>query len=485
MAPLNVLFIMSDQHQQKVTGCYGHEFIETPNIDSLAARGTRFTTAYTNSAICVPARAALATGRYVNETHYWDNSHGYEGRVKSWHHMSGEHGVGVTSVGKLHYRGDDDPVGFEESIIPMNIDGGTGNVRGCVKRPMPPPLTRSKFAERIGPGTSPYTKYDHEIAEKTCAWIKEKGARQDGTPWTLMCSFVCPHPPHIAPPEFYDLYGGRDLPTPKMSDPDVPLHPWIHRLQRSWNHEDFLTPETKNILLASYYGCVSYLDFNIGKVLAALDEAGLRDNTLVIYTTDHGENLGARRLWGKNNMYEEACAVPMILAGPDIPEGAVSTTPVTLIDIGPTALDAVGHEEVAAEENLPGKSLRKLACAADDPDRVAFSEFYATGADRAAFMVRKGKYKYIHYCGYAPELFDLERDPEELSNLAQAPSHADVVRAYDGILRTIADPDAMDEMAFRAQSEMVEEHGGREKCIAKGAIQGSPVPGDTAEYMGA
>ena len=119
MTARNVLFIMSDQHQQKVMGCYGHDFIKTPNIDALAARGAHFTTAYTNSAICVPARAALATGRYVNKTRYWDNSHAYEGRVKSWHHMSGEQGSGVTAIGKLHFRDDEDPVGFEASIIPM------------------------------------------------------------------------------------------------------------------------------------------------------------------------------------------------------------------------------------------------------------------------------------------------------------------------------------------------------------------------------
>ena len=217
MTARNVLFIMSDQHQQKVAGCYGHDFINTPNIDALAARGTRFTTAYTNSAICVPARAALATGRYVNETHYWDNSHGYDGRVKSWHHLSGEQGCGVTSIGKLHYRYDDDPVGFEASIIPMNVAGGLGDIRGCVKRPMPPPLRRSKIVERIGPGESPYTQYDNEIMEKACTWLKEKGANKNGRPWTLMCSFVCPHPPHIAPREFYDLYDKIDFPIDRKS----------------------------------------------------------------------------------------------------------------------------------------------------------------------------------------------------------------------------------------------------------------------------
>ena len=163
MTARNVLFIMSDQHQQKVTGCYGHDFIKTPHIDALAGRGTRFTTAYTYSAICVPARAALATGRYVNETHYWDNSHGYEGRVKSWHQLSGEQGAGVTAIGKLHYRSDKDPTGFEASMIPMHVDGGIGDIRGCVKRPMAPSLKRSKIVERIGPGESSYTRYDNEI----------------------------------------------------------------------------------------------------------------------------------------------------------------------------------------------------------------------------------------------------------------------------------------------------------------------------------
>ena len=160
--------------------------------------------------------------------------------------------------------------------------------------------------------------------------------------------------------------------------------------------------------MKAYYGCTTFLDHNIGKVLQALDDSGLRDDTIIIYTTDHGENLGARRLWGKSNMYEEACALPMIISGPDIPEGRVSTTPVTLIDIAPTILDAIDQNGVAAKEDLPGTSLIQISNKVSNPDRIAFSEYFAAAADRATFMIRKGNYKYIHYEGYEPELFDLE-----------------------------------------------------------------------------
>ena len=483
MTAMNVLYIMSDQHQQKAAGCYGHPFVKTPNIDRLAATGTRFASAYTNSPICVPARATLATGRYVHETRYWDNAQAYDGRVKSWHHMLRDQGLGAVSIGKLHFRKEDDPTGFVRQVIPMHIVDGIGDLRDCVKRPMAPPLKQSKVATQIGPGESPYTKYDREIAERSCDWLRQEAGRPKGRPWVLFCSFVCPHPPHIAPPDFYEWYPTEEMPTPKLSDPDAPLHPWIALQQRNRNHDDFLTIESRRVLMASYFGCTSFLDDNVGKVLDCLEESGLGDDTVVIYTSDHGENLGVRRLWGKSNMYEEANAVPMILSGPGVPAGKVSTTTVTLADIAPTILDAVGIGETARAEGLPGRSLLEIAGAEDDPERIAFSEYFAAAADRATFMIRRGAYKYIHYVGYEPELFDLESDAEEIDNLAKNPAHRSRVDEYEGVLRAMVDPDAVDEQAYRDQAALVKMHGGREVVLARGGIQGTPAPGEEAEFV--
>jgi choline-sulfatase len=441
MKPKNVLFIMSDQHQGKASGCYGHDFAVTPNIDRLAARGTRFTTAYTNSAICVPARAVIATGRHIFESEYWCNAHPYDGRIKSWHHLLAENGSSATSIGKLHFRNETDPTGFAEQVIPMHVVEGKGDLRSCIKRPMAEPMKSSVSMTNIGPGESPYTKYDHDIADRTCDWLRAKAENAGDDPFFLFTSFVCPHPPYIAPPEFYDLYPNDKIPTPKLSDPDAVTHPWIYKMERNRNYNDFLTEESRRVLLSSYYGCISYLDHNIGRVLDCLDECGLRD-------------------------------------GPSIPEGKVSTTPVTLLDVAPTILDAAGLSDLPEAQDLPGRSMIEVAQADSDPDRVAFCEYYAAAADRAAFMIRKGKYKYIHYVGYEPELFDLEADPEELESLAADPAYKTVVDDYHAILCGIVDPDAADEAAYAAQTALVDANGGREALITRGKYEGTPAPGE-------
>jgi choline-sulfatase len=476
----NVLFIMSDEHQQKSAGCYGHPFVKTPTIDKLAESGTRFTNAYTNSPICVPARASFATGRYVHDIGYWDNAHAYDGRVEGWGHEMQKAGMHCLSIGKLHYRSEGDPTGFNEQVVPLHIVEGKGSVGGCIKQPMGPPIKKSKLASEIGPGESSYSRYDQSIMENTCNWLKDEAPNHKDKPWALFCSFVCPHYPLIAPPEFYDLYPHDMLEHPKGNHKDYQLHPWIDKFQKLQRHDDFFTEETRKVAMASYYGLCSYLDSNIKKVLDTLEACGLRDDTLIVYTADHGENLGTRRLWGKSNMYEEAAAIPMILSGPGVPAGKVVNTPVTLADGSATILEAVGLGDTPVNGN---RSLRDVANEADDMDRVAFSEYHANGADTASFMIRKGDYKYIHYVDYEPELFDQKADPEEECNLATDPAHAAVLADLQGELTQRLDPDAVNAAAQKSQAALVEAAGGREAVLNKGSFQGTPAPGDKAEYV--
>jgi choline-sulfatase len=468
----NILILMSDEHSNKVLGCHGHPFVLTPNLDLLASRGTRFANACTNSPICVPARASFATGRYVFETACWDNSSPYTGSLPSWGHALGEKGIPSFSVGKLHYRNESDDTGFTEQIMPMHVLDGIGDVLGAVRDPLPVRVKSKAIATEIGPGESAYTEYDRKITNAACDWLARRGAT---SPWVLFVGWVAPHFPLIAPPEFYHLYQAADLPLPKASAPEHwPRHPWIDRLRECFITDRFFTDETRRVALAAYYGLVSYLDHNVGRVLAALEASGAARDTLVLYTSDHGENLGARGLWGKYNMYEEATAVPLIVSGGDVACGRTSRTPVSLIDVYPTLLHAFGHR---AAPEAKGTSLLHLARATDDARRTVFAEYHAAGAATGAFMLRNGRHKYVHYVGMPPQLFDLASDPEELNDLAGERAYAQTLEGFASQLGGICDAAAVDRRAKADQAALVVRHGGRDKVVARGSFGFTPTAG--------
>ena len=192
MQPTNLIIIMSDEHNPKVMGCNGHPMVKTPNIDALAAAGTSFTSAYTTCPVCVPARAAFATGKYVNQIGYWDNADAYEGAIPSWHHRLRDRGHRVVSIGKLHFRGlPGDDNGFSEEIIPMNIIEGKGDLMGLVRTDLPERGLSWKIAKLAGPGETSYTFYDREISSKAQIWLREEAPKYRDKPWVLFVSFVC------------------------------------------------------------------------------------------------------------------------------------------------------------------------------------------------------------------------------------------------------------------------------------------------------
>ncbi|MEM8802747.1 MAG: sulfatase-like hydrolase/transferase, partial [Pseudomonadota bacterium] len=180
----NMLVIMSDEHQARTMGCAGHPFVQTPNLDALAAIGTRFTNAYTPSPICVPARASFATGLYPHQTRLWDNAMPYTGAIRGWGHALQDEGVPVESIGKLHYRAEEDPAGFDAEHIPMMVAGGVGMVWASIRKEderIPGP--KRMLGDYIGPGNSKYTDYDALVVERTQQWIADHA--QDTQPWCL------------------------------------------------------------------------------------------------------------------------------------------------------------------------------------------------------------------------------------------------------------------------------------------------------------
>ncbi|MEO3480410.1 sulfatase-like hydrolase/transferase [Phaeobacter sp. CAU 1743] len=475
MSQSNLLIIMSDEHQARAMGCAGHPFVQTPNLDALAARGVRFADAYTPSPICVPARAAFASGRYVHENRLWDNAMPYTGEPKGWGHtLQGAH-IPVESIGKLHYRSDEDPAGFDTEHIPMQVVNGVGMVWASIRKEderVGPPGGGRMLGEYIGPGQSKYIEYDAAVTERTRQWFADRAASGDDRPWCLYVGLVAPHFPLIVPQEFYDLYPLNSLPPVKLHPEDGhPRHPWVEKQNAMMDSEArFEDNEERLKAMASYYGLCSWLDHNVGQIMASLDEVGFGDNTTVIYTSDHGDNVGARGLWGKSNLYQESVAVPMIMAGPDVAPGTCDT-PVSLLDISATVPDHFG-----LSFNGDGASLHAIATSDDDPGRPILSEYHAAGAVSGAFMLRKERWKLNYYVGFPSELFDMRGDPEELTDLAGDPAYAAKLAEMEAALRDILDPEAVDAQAFADQAALIERLGGRDAALKLGAPGATPPP---------
>lgn len=467
MIAQNLLILMSDEHNARMLGCAGHPLAKTPNLDALAARGTRFVDAYTTCPICVPARASFATGRYVHDIEYWDNSIAYDGRVPSWGHKLQDAGIRVESIGKLHYRLEEDPTGFDKQHIPMHITGGVGMIQLSIRKQfpdfVPPPRRRAAIAEAADVGESEYTQYDRRVADVATQWLRDAAGSQKSSPkpWVLFVSFVTPHFPLVAPKEFFDLYPVDKMPDPKYGpNSGYEPHPWLADLLSGGAP----TPQDQRKALAAYLGLISFMDAQVGRVLAALDEAGLRNDTRILYTSDHGENAGVRGFWGKSNHYQEAVAIPLIVAGKGVPVGKLCATPASLADAYPTVLDGVGLS--ADADGVPGHSLFDLANKPDDRERIAFSEYHAAGSPSASYMLRKGHFKFIYYVRFAPELFDLEADPEESQNLAARREYSATVKELEAVLRTIVDPEEEDRRANEAQRLLIESKGGPDQVMA-------------------
>jgi choline-sulfatase len=474
--PMNLLYIFSDQHSREKTGCYGNQYVKTPNIDRLSREGTQFNNAYCNFPICLPSRASMTVGDYAHRNNYWDNAHPYAGEAEGWGHRLTQQGFEVTTIGKLHYKANIPETGFLDQRIPLNTVKGIGDIYGCVR-------SKDAFRPELGEwiakatiGEHDYTRYDRQVASLAKEFLEGKTPSYSEKPWTLFVGFVCPHFPLICPSEF--AYDPMELPFPKQYlKGSRPEHPVIAEFRRYCNLEDDLDEMTVRKAVACYYGLCSFMDAQVGIVIDALRKANLEDTTRIIYTCDHGDTMGDHGLWYKHTMYEGSVGVPLIIAGPDIPKGKKSNTNVSLVDIFPTVLECVGATPRPEDTGKPGESLIKFANEDDVPDRIIFSEYHAVGSITGIFMIRTKTYKYVYYVGYDPQLFNLEKDPDEFFDLAQDPEYKDVLDFCETELRKICDPEEVDKKCKKDQIKLVDLYGGKTKILELGQeFAYSPVP---------
>ena len=476
----NLLFLLSDNHNRALAGCYGHRQARTPNLDRLAARGVRFDHAYSASPLCCPARAALATGRFPHQTGYWDNAIVYDGRVPSWMHRLRAQGHEVTSIGKLHFRATEDDNGFTEELLPMHILDGKGGTHMLLRGHDAEQVNHGQwelYMERSGVGSAPYQEFDRQITQAAIDWLQH----HQGTaakPWALFVSYPSPHPPFVVPERLYPE-GTVDLPPNHRPDGRSD-HPALAHLRHIMGTGEITDEEALRRITAGYLGLVAHLDEQIGEVLAALEDLGLAGDTHVLYTSDHGDLYGEHGLFGKCCMYEGSIGVPLIMAGPNIPSGRTVRQIASHVDLFPTIVEAVGAAPAEADADLPGRSLWPAISGHEAACR-GFAEYHATGAKSGVFMLREGSSKLVYYVGMPTQLFDLEHDPEETCDLVAEGTGLERAKTLEARLREICDPEAVDARAKADQRAKADHWGGRAAIEREGSLVFTPPPGMAAE----
>jgi choline-sulfatase len=483
----NLLFIVSDNHNRAVTGCYGHPLVRTPAIDKLAARGTRFASCYAASALCVPSRASLATGRYVHQNGCWDNAIAYDGSRPSWMHRLRAAGCNVTSIGKLHFRSSEDDNGFSEERLAMHLHEGKGAIRALL-RGYDAELACTDgarwklYAERSGIGTTHYQGYDRDITAQTIAWLRERARKRSAKPWALYVGYISPHPPFCVPQRLYDLYPEDRMPLPVRFRPgERPEHPAFRYMRALDGWADMTDERMLRRVAAGYFGLITHLDEQIGEVLKEAEALGLFENTRVVYTSDHGDLFGAQGIFGKKNLYEGSVGVPLVMAGAGVPQGRSVRQLVSHVDLFPTFVENAGVSMDPADRELPGLSLFPAIVGTEDLERPAFAEYHAQGSKAGAFMLRSRSLKLVYHVGMPAQLFDLAADPDETHDLVEEGRAGDCVERLERKLRAICDPEAVDARAKADQRAAAERWGGVDRLRDEVNIIFTPPPGVSKE----
>ncbi len=426
----NLLFLCSDQHQAAASGCYGHHQALTPHIDEIASEGVRFERAYCQSPVCVPSRGSIITGNYASRHGARILSDPLPTEARTAAHFFEDQGYSTAAIGKMHFVDESRRHGFSHRV---NADtyqsrltrseirafrddqGGAGGTRGKPSA-VPERLFRDTF-----------------YSEEAVRFLR---AHRD-KPFCLWASFFMPHTPLVPHRKYWDMYDGvrLDLPDRSPEALESGFHGHLVRAkERGWYQQ---TDEHLHDAIRGYYGNVSQMDANVGRVFDTLRELGLDKTTVVVYTSDHGEMAGAHRMWTKHNMYEQSVRVPLIVRTPDrLGAGSAREDIVEQVDLFPTLAELCGFK---SPDGIDGRSFAPALT--DQPysaREFAYSEYYFcrrvfTADDRFVgkppiLMVRTDRWKLNYLSWERSELFDLANDPGEFRNLIDDSGNAGIVK---------------------------------------------------------
>jgi choline-sulfatase len=424
---------MADQLTARALPAYGNKTAKTPHIDRLAASGVVFDSFYCNSPLCAPSRFSFLSGRQISAIGAYDNAAEFPAQVPTFAHYLRRAGYQTVLSGKMHFCGADQLHGFEERLTTDIYPADFGWTPDWTRFEHRPSWYHSMDSvTQAGPCTrTNQIDFDDDVVVSARQKLFDMARSKDRRPFCMVASMTHPHDPYVIPHNYWDRYSDVEIDMPRISMGADELDPHSRRLRHVCGLD--LQPVTQAQVRAArraYYGAVSYVDDQIGALLAALADARFAEDTIVMLLADHGDMLGERGLWYKMSFFEPACRIPLIVYAPGRFAARRVSHSASLVDILPTLCE-LAEAESAHPAPLDGASLTAQLAGGAGPDEV-IGEYLAEGAIAPLVMIKRGRYKFVHSPVDPDQLYDLLEDPEELLNLAAAPQHAARVQEFRG-----------------------------------------------------
>lgn len=431
MTQPNILFLQVDQMFAAALSAYGNDFSVTPNLDQLFASGVAFNKAYCSYRICAPSRFSTMTGQFASRIGAYDNAAEMQAGIPTFAHYLRGAGYQTCLSGKMHFVGPDQLHGFEErlttELYPTDF---AWNKVGTEFAPEQVSDARGVTYAGVTRDTVQIA-HDELVAFKARRKIYDLANGKDRRPFLLCVSFTHPHEPFLCREEDWNLYENVEVPPPTVGRiPDNRLDPLSRRVGEMWSLLQDFDPNDIATARRAYFGSVSFVDRLIGQVLSALKDCELDKDTVILFTSDHGEMLGERGLWFKKVFFENSVKVPLVICRPGETRPRMIDTPVSLLDLAPTLIALANDgQKVEPAEPLDGENLLPVM---DGTPRMThvMSELMSEGLADPVVMIRRDDYKFIGGPSHPSQLFNLKNDPFEMNDLADSADHAGVLADF-------------------------------------------------------